>query len=312
MCHKAPSALSDTFAWLSEELVTQREKTNKYIIYCRSIMACASLFKYFGDELGDKAYFGDPSYRSRLYAMFHHSTSKRIKQYIINTFHKTDSAIRVVIATVAFGMGIDVPDIFMVIHWGASRSFHGFYQESGRAGRNASMQAYSLVYYHPMDISAIATDADMRGFCLNETDICRRERITKFFTPQASLTTEVELCCDACSEKSPIPIALPWKCLEHIPDTALAELHLSDNATKAVTEEQREQVQIALKEYVQNLIDKHSIVNPSISIGMDSSTIKEIVNNIHVIHQTEDLLTGYLYDKEVAEAVFGIIQTILG
>ncbi len=128
MCHKAPSSVENTFAWLTEELLTHRQTTRKYIIYCRSIVACSVVYKYFVDQLGDNAYIGIPSFRNRLFALFHHSTNKRIKQYLMNTFNKPDSPVRVVIATIAFGMGIDVPDVFMVIHWGASRSLWACWQ----------------------------------------------------------------------------------------------------------------------------------------------------------------------------------------
>lgn len=68
---------------------------------------------------------------------------------------------RVEIATNAFGMEVNVPDIQKVFHSGASKSVQGFMQESGRAGRNNKF-AVSVVYYHPVVISATATDDHMR------------------------------------------------------------------------------------------------------------------------------------------------------
>jgi superfamily II DNA helicase RecQ len=43
---------------------------------------------------------------------------------------------RILCATVAFGMGMDIPDIQLVIHWDAADSFVDFVQQTGRAGRN--------------------------------------------------------------------------------------------------------------------------------------------------------------------------------
>lgn len=165
---EAPNSASETFDWLTQHLLLEKEHCKKTIIYCRSIKAVGRLFSYFMDELGDAAYVGKKFSANRIVAMYHRATAPRIKKIITESFPKEDSMIRVVIATVAFGMGIDCPDIASVINWGAPSTFEDFYQQAGRAGRSLAMQSYSIVYYHKMDISPRSTDDRMREFCLGQ------------------------------------------------------------------------------------------------------------------------------------------------
>lgn len=69
------------------------------------------------------------------------------------------SKVRVMVATNAFGMGIDKPDVRTVIHMDLPDSLEAYYQEAGRAGRDEK-KAYAVALYHPQDIDELKERTD--------------------------------------------------------------------------------------------------------------------------------------------------------
>lgn len=65
---------------------------------------------------------------------YHAGASLKKRKQILEDF--TRDRLRLIVATVAFGMGIDKPDVRYVIHYGASKNIESYYQEVGRAGRD--------------------------------------------------------------------------------------------------------------------------------------------------------------------------------
>jgi len=157
------------------------------------------IYSLFTTEVGlADSCFGSPSAKNCIYAMFHHSTPEKNKKITIENFSKSDSKLQVVIDTTAFGMGVNVPDIHRVFHWGASKTFQGFMQESRRAGRD-NHQSESIIYYHPIDISTTATDNNMREFC--KLKICRRNYLLQHISPENLVVANKQVahrCCDNC------------------------------------------------------------------------------------------------------------------
>jgi superfamily II DNA helicase RecQ len=72
-------------------------------------------------------------------------------EYIHHEILKSGSVIRVVICTIAFGMGINIPDIDLVIHWGACNSIMDYWQEVGMASRDGR-RAKALYFVTPGSI----------------------------------------------------------------------------------------------------------------------------------------------------------------
>ncbi len=133
------SSVEETFSLISKRLHQEQQACPRMIVYCTNYRDCANIYLYFKNCLGNS--FTEPSDapdlpRFRLVDMYMSCTEEIVKESIVNLF-TSNSILRVVIATVAFGMGVDCHDIRQVIHYGSPNDIESYIQQTGPAGRDS-------------------------------------------------------------------------------------------------------------------------------------------------------------------------------
>ena len=141
---------------------------------------------------------------------YHAGLEKNVREERQNKFLRDD--IKIIVATIAFGMGINKSNVRFVIHVDLPKNIEGYYQETGRAGRDG-LQSEAILFYGAGDVIKLKKFASIEGnaeqtkimlqkldkmsrFC--ETRTCRRKYLLNYFGEEAPAYCGS---CDVCLNK---------------------------------------------------------------------------------------------------------------
>jgi bloom syndrome protein len=164
---------------ISDGILNERHNYPKTIIFTRDYRTCAEIFFAIRSKLGNN--ITDPTgypmqTQFLVIDMFTRVCTETKKEKIVTIFSSTSSKLRIIVATTAFGMGIDVPDVRTIIHWGLPSNEEQYVQETGRAGRDGA-QSTAVLYNRK---SRKHVNKSMIEYAENSSE-CRRQLLFKDF-----------------------------------------------------------------------------------------------------------------------------------
>ena len=192
--------------------------------------------------------------------MYHSGTPTSVKKHIQENICVTEGHIKVLVCTIAFGMGVDMKGVCHVIHFGPSKNIESYVQECGRAGREGQQSKCLLLYN---GLLSARSKSDIKNYIETDTQ-CRRKQIFNHF-PGGFIVHENlngHNCCDVCKRnctcgeeecnKNEMLIETSSSLLN---ETVTQPLY---SVVRTVSDEQRNKLRHNLKEYLKECIVKCS------------------------------------------------------
>ncbi len=276
---------------IAQDLLQQREKYPMTIVYM-GLKYCGFAYQLFNRILADSQFVGDdkePS--SRLFGQFHAPQTPHMKADILTEIKKKSSRLRVVFATTALGMGVNVPNVSKIIHIGPPSSLEAYMQEIGRAGRSGS-KSCAIMYYNNSDIAKnkdIINDS-IREYCTSK-NVCLRKIILNYFGFESIQQKECCVICNGSSAVSSIKQTIPQRVR-----------NLSDDCVELFYKEAKTIVDMCNAEHIGNIIDCNTVDSDML--------VKQILDGISLIESERDLLQNYgIWNENCSGALFELIST---
>lgn len=154
-----------------EQLQSDGYEFKRTVVFFRRIEDLREVYSIIFHKFQNSQY---NHYTNRPFAMFQSTTDEDIRKFIIKSFSDEHGTVRLLLATIAFGMGVNCRALNNVIHFGPPSSLEDYFQETGRIGRDGT-QSHALLLLFPgcMRSKNISKEVkDMQKTLINVEDQC--------------------------------------------------------------------------------------------------------------------------------------------
>ena len=190
------ATLAEYLTWISNEVKDCGSEATRTIIYTQTIKQCAVVYSTLKTLLGDKIYSSEErNPKTVLLEMLHSCSPQSNKEHILASFQTDQGSIRILVATIAFGMGVDCKQVHRTVHFSPAKNVECYIQESGRAGRDGA-QSTAFLLYQGMQLMHVDKDI-IKDYVKSKE--CRRKHLLKYFDVECPPLDPIHLCCDNCS-----------------------------------------------------------------------------------------------------------------
>ncbi len=162
--------------WVAEGLLAEKTAYGKTIIFAQTVKNVYEIYEFIKVTLGKDAYVDHiMDLEHRLVSMYHGKMTPEMQCRTLELFQE-DGALQCLIATIAFGMGVEIKNIRRVIHYGKSRNMLEYWQEAGRAGRDGKP---AVAMWYPKSVAG--DDKESFEKIKKDTSTCVRQCILDHF-----------------------------------------------------------------------------------------------------------------------------------
>ena len=317
---RRPSSLGsasydDILVPIAEEL---KLKLNNYpltIIYL-PLKWCGYAYKLFLSILGDRRYSpltNEKTPGNCMFAQYHAPQTTLMKDEILRQLCSEESNIRVVFATVAIGIGVNIPHVRHVVHLDVPRTIESYYQEIGRAGRD-NKPAKATIHYNGSDIASNRSGMteEMRNYCLL-SDGCLRNFLLNYLGSRSELKVSLSgLCCSNCLQESSRDTGNCVAITERRTKQGLVAQFPVWQKVRTVSEGQKNEIRNALKKYRLHLgANRRRFGSIDSTTGFTLKLIDSVVSACESISSAEHIFTSFpIWDRAYAEVIMDIIKSV--
>ena len=187
---------------IAENLLVQKVDYPLTVVYL-NLKWCGFAYRLFERILRSEQYYpqdAHPIPENRLFSQFHSPQTVTMKEQILKELASTSPKLRVVFATVAMGMGVDIPSIRHIIHIGLPHTVREYMQETGRAGRDG-LYSTAVLHYNNRDIAINrkGISEEIRDYCRLDS-FCMRKYLLDCLDANSGAKGQLvgHLCCSNC------------------------------------------------------------------------------------------------------------------